>query len=404
MGSPGACVSLRRRGAQRAQHLAQQRVGGADADHGGDGDREEDDQRADQDARQQPAAEPDVEQRRQGQDRAPPAPRRCTATAPARSPRSCPARRPTTMAVAAPSAKPSTISLTGWPRCAPTGCPEPMARTRPLRHHLRRRAGCSPACRSPRSAASRPPGSASSDEDGRGEASHAVGRPRSELGRMDRCQRRPAPPPPAACRGGVAGEADRSGSRQVDRDDPRHRARARRHDHDPIRQPHRLGDRVRDQDHGPRPLQPERAAARVSNASRVRASSARERLVQQQHRRVGDQRPRQAGALRHPAGQLARAAGSAASARPTRSSASRARASRSSGAGRPAAPAAARRCRASTARAAGAAAGRRARPGRRRRAAGRSAPSPIVTSPASGAQQAGDQPQQRATCRSRSGR
>ena len=70
---------------EAAQHLVEQRVGGADADHGGDGDREEDDQRADHDPRQQPAAEPDVEQRRQGQDRAPPGRRRCTATGRARS-------------------------------------------------------------------------------------------------------------------------------------------------------------------------------------------------------------------------------------------------------------------------------------------------------------------------------
>ena len=55
--------------AEAAEDLVEKRVGRADADHRGDRDREEDDERADHDPGGEPAAEPDVEQRRERQDR-----------------------------------------------------------------------------------------------------------------------------------------------------------------------------------------------------------------------------------------------------------------------------------------------------------------------------------------------
>ena len=57
------------RGTQRAAQLEQALVHRADADHRRDRDRKEDDQRADDDLGQQTRAQPQDEQRREGQDR-----------------------------------------------------------------------------------------------------------------------------------------------------------------------------------------------------------------------------------------------------------------------------------------------------------------------------------------------
>ena len=173
---------------------------------------------------------------------------------------------------------------------------------------------------------------------------------------MDRCQRVPHLRLQSGG-GGVSGEADRTGSRQVDLDHARDRSGSRRHDRDPIRQAHRLRHRMRHQDHGARPLQPERLQLGVERLA-AQCVECRERLVQQQHRRVADQRAGQAGALRHAAGQLPRPqVGGIGQANPRQ----RLAGARASFIRRhaPAAPAAGPRCRASTATAAGAAAGRR---------------------------------------------
>ena len=62
--------------------------------------------------------------------------------------------------------------------------------------------------------------------------------------------------------------------RQVHLDDARDAARPRRHDHDPRRQEHRLGDRVGDEDHRRARSPPRCGAARRFRRSRVISSSA----------------------------------------------------------------------------------------------------------------------------------
>ena len=60
---------LERSGAERAAHLEQAAVDLADADHRRHGDREEDDERAHDDLREEAGPEPEREQRGEGEDR-----------------------------------------------------------------------------------------------------------------------------------------------------------------------------------------------------------------------------------------------------------------------------------------------------------------------------------------------
>ena len=81
--------------------------------------------------------------------------------------------------------------------------------------------------------------------------------------------------------------------------------RPRRHDVDDVGQDHRLGDRVGDQEGGRVALQADPLQLHVHEVAAEFVEGA-ERLVEQQHRRLGDQHPADRGALRHAAGQLAR--------------------------------------------------------------------------------------------------
>ena len=181
-----------------------------------------------------------------------------------------------------------------------------------------------------------------------------------------------APRPRASAARRVAGERHGARPRQVDLDDPRDPPRPRRHHHHPIGEGDGLGHAVGDEDHGARPLEPEALELGVERLAGQGVERA-ERLVEEEHGRVDDQRPRQRRALGHAAGQLPRPqprdvgeadllerlGRRALDARPAR---------------RPPAPSAARRCRAPIATARGAAAGTRGRPARRRRPAPRRRP------------------------------
>ena len=103
----------------------------------------------------------------------------------------------------------------------------------------------------------------------------------------------------------VSRELGRPRTGQIDLDDPCHPSGPRRHHHDAIGQGDGLGHAVRDEDDGARALQPQLLKLRVERLAREGVERA-ERLVQQQHRRVADERPRQRRALRHAARQLAR--------------------------------------------------------------------------------------------------
>ena len=236
-GTSSSRVRWERAGAERAQHLVEQRVGGADADHGGDRDREEDDERADHDARQQSAAEPDVQQRRQGQDRHRLGGDDVRREDPLDDARTCRARCPIRIAVVAPNAKPRTTSSSVVATCSHS-TPEPMARAARSSDDLRRRqdelgvaadhghelpgrqeGGEAEQARS-RCASRRPPTARPTG------AARARG-PRVSASRTSAAS--------AAARGSPR-QLGRPRSRQVDLDDPRHPARARRHDHHPVGQ------------------------------------------------------------------------------------------------------------------------------------------------------------------------
>ena len=175
----------------------------------------------------------------------------------------------------------------------------------------------------------------------------------------------------------------------------------RRHHHDPVGEVDRLGDRVGDEDGAGAGLRadPQQLVLQPLAGHLVERA---ERLVHQQQRRVYGQRPGDRDPLLHAAGQLGRVVpGEVGAARPGRASPA-ARSRRSRPAGSRAAPAAARRCAAPCAT-------RRARPaGTRCRTPGRAGPAgPACRRPSRAGgrrDQVGDQPQQRATCRSRTGR
>ena len=81
--------------------------------------------------------------------------------------------------------------------------------------------------------------------------------------------------------------------------------RARRHDHDAVGERDRLAHAVGDEDHRARPLEPQALELGVERLAGQGVERA-ERLVEQEDRRVADERPRQRRALRHAARQLAR--------------------------------------------------------------------------------------------------
>ena len=170
-----------------------------------------------------------------GPGSAPTGPRRCRATGPARSPRSCPGRcQPRWRSP--PRRRDPAGSRTRVTAVCSQSSPEPMARTRALRHHLRRRedvvgrAGHH---------GEQLPGheEGGKGEERGGEAPHRSSHGVSSGGWTSASAARVAASIVAAAR--VAGEARGPRSRQVDRDDLGHAARPWGHDHDPIRHPRR---------------------------------------------------------------------------------------------------------------------------------------------------------------------
>ena len=150
-------------------------------------------------------------------------------------------------------------------------------------------------------------------------------------------------PRPRACRGARVGGDHGARPREVDLHDSGDAPRPRGHDDDAIGEGDGLGDAVGDEDDGARPLEPEALELGVELLAGEGVERA-ERLVEQQHRGIADQRPSERGALRHPARKLARSQAP----RPWPGRPARARLRRGRGA-RPArrrqAPSAAPRCR-----------------------------------------------------------
>jgi hypothetical protein len=84
-----------------------------------------------------------------------------------------------------------------------------------------------------------------------------------------------------------------------------HSSRPIGHDEDAVRQEYRLGNRVRDQDHRFSDLLPQPKQLDIELISRQRVERS-ERLVEQQHLRLPDERLSESGPLAHAAGQLVR--------------------------------------------------------------------------------------------------
>jgi len=92
-------------------------------------------------------------------------------------------------------------------------------------------------------------------------------------------------------------------ARQVDREHLADPSRPGRHDHDAIRQEHRLGDRVRDEHNGLARLLPDPLEVDLELVASQRVEGA-EGFVHQEERRVVDEGPTEGDTLAHPARQL----------------------------------------------------------------------------------------------------